>query len=133
MRNTATATATSRIATSRTAARRTAAAPAGRAASAAPIAYRPLPELWGDVESLRTIRALRAEAAARGIDPSLLEIDADELAAATAPSRAPGTAVTAGTAGAAGTASTSRRSRPSRPARRSWRGRRAHARHLAAA
>lgn len=43
------------------------------------IDYRPLPELWGDVESLRTIRAIRSRAAARGIDPTILQIDSAEL------------------------------------------------------
>ena len=40
------------------------------------IAYRPLPEAWGDVESLRAVRARKARAAARGTDPSTLEIAA---------------------------------------------------------
>ena len=42
------------------------------------IAYRPLPEAWGDVESLRAVRARKARAAARGTDPSTLEIAASE-------------------------------------------------------
>ena len=40
------------------------------------IAYRPLPDAWGDVESLRAVRARKARAAARGLDPSTLEIAA---------------------------------------------------------
>ncbi len=40
------------------------------------IAYRPLPEAWGDVESLRAVRARRARAAAQGLDPSTLETPA---------------------------------------------------------
>lgn len=40
------------------------------------ITYRPLPETWGDVDSLRAVRARKARAAARGTDPSTLEIPA---------------------------------------------------------
>lgn len=48
------------------------------------IAYRPLPEAWGDVESLRALRARKARAAARGTDPSTLEIAASHGSAARA-------------------------------------------------
>jgi hypothetical protein len=44
------------------------------------ITYRPLPETWGDVDSLRAVRARKARAAARGTDPSTLEISASHEA-----------------------------------------------------
>lgn len=44
------------------------------------IDYRPLPAAWGDVESLRAVRATKARAADRGLDPSTLEIAATDAA-----------------------------------------------------
>lgn len=38
------------------------------------IDYRPLPAAWGDLEALQAQRAEKARAAARGLDPSTLEI-----------------------------------------------------------
>ncbi|MGP9536478.1 hypothetical protein ACT3SP_00600 [Brachybacterium sp. AOP43-C2-M15] len=38
------------------------------------IDYRPLPAEWGDLEALQAQRAEKARAAARGLDPSTLEI-----------------------------------------------------------
>ena len=38
------------------------------------IDYRPLPAQWGDLEALQAQRAEKARAAARGPDPSTLEI-----------------------------------------------------------
>ncbi|WP_157975606.1 hypothetical protein [Brachybacterium sp. YJGR34] len=49
------------------------------------IDYRPLPEEWGDLESLRALRATRTRAGARGLDPSTLEL-------IVAPAAAPGPA-----------------------------------------
>lgn len=43
-----------------------------------PIDYRPLPAVWGDVESLRAVRAAKARAADRGLDPSTLEVSATD-------------------------------------------------------
>ena len=40
------------------------------------IDYRPLPTAWGDLASLRQVRAAKARAAERGLDPSVLEIAA---------------------------------------------------------
>lgn len=40
------------------------------------IDYRPLPAAWGDVESLRAVRAAKARAADRGLDTSTLEVSA---------------------------------------------------------
>ena len=40
------------------------------------INYRPLPATWGDLESLQEVRAAKSRAAARGLDPSTLEITA---------------------------------------------------------
>lgn len=48
-----------------------------RATSADLIDYRPLPEAWGDVEALHALRASKARAAESGVDPSTLEIAAD--------------------------------------------------------
>ncbi|WP_193103716.1 hypothetical protein [Brachybacterium sp. FME24] len=44
-----------------------------RATSADLIEYRPLPETWGDVAALHALRAAKAGAAERGLDPSTLE------------------------------------------------------------
>ena len=42
-----------------------------------PIAYRPLPDAWGDADALRELRAAKAEVAARtGADPTTLEMPA---------------------------------------------------------
>ena len=38
------------------------------------IDYRPLPAAWGDVEALHAVRAARAGAAERGLDPTTVEI-----------------------------------------------------------
>lgn len=38
------------------------------------IDYRPLHEEWGDVASLRRVRAARRRARAAGADPSLVEV-----------------------------------------------------------
>ncbi|MGP9843821.1 hypothetical protein [Brachybacterium sp. 107] len=42
------------------------------------IDYRPLPAAWGDVEALHELRAAKALAAERGLDPSTLEIAASD-------------------------------------------------------
>ena len=39
------------------------------------IDYRPLPAAWGDVEALHAVRAARAGAAERGLDPTTVEIE----------------------------------------------------------
>lgn len=51
-----------------------------RATSDDLIDYRPLPAAWGDVESLRAVRAAKARAAEHGLDPSTLEIAATDEA-----------------------------------------------------
>lgn len=38
------------------------------------IDYRPLPAAWGELESLQQVRAVKAHAAARGQDPSTIEV-----------------------------------------------------------
>ena len=45
-----------------------------RASSDRLIAYRPRPREWGDVDALQAVRERRAYAAARGLDPSTLEL-----------------------------------------------------------
>ena len=58
-----------------------------RGATPAPLDYRPLPAEWGDVESLRALRSLKAHVAEQGGDPSLVTLDAEEYRAARRPQR----------------------------------------------
>lgn len=46
-----------------------------RAAADHLIDYRPLPAQWGDLEALRTLRAARSRAAARGTDASTMQLE----------------------------------------------------------
>lgn len=56
-----------------------------RAASEKPIAYRPLPAAWGDVEALHAVRAAKARAAEQGLDPSTLALEATTAPESTRP------------------------------------------------